>query len=176
MTIRFSHLFIRFLLTVAFIGTTASAAIAATVEVYKSSTCECCSKWVDHLRDNGFTVNVHNAGNEKARAEVGISPELGSCHTATVNGYAIEGHVPVDDIKRFLRERPRAVGLSAPGMPHGSPGMETGRVDSYNVLLIRKPGDKRGAAEIYNRYGPGKSQQADKASGSNVTESILRLK
>lgn len=166
--------FTRSLLTIALSGV-ASTAVAATMEVYKSPTCGCCAKWVDIMRDNGFTVNIHDVGNDNARAEAGISTELGSCHTALVNGYAIEGHVPVDDIKQLLKERPRAVGLSAPGMPHGSPGMETGRVDAYNVLLIRKPGDKRSAAEIYNRYGPGKSQ-TDKIPENSTTKSILRLK
>jgi hypothetical protein len=97
---------------------------APTVEVYKSSTCKCCAKWVDHMRENGFTVNTHDVGNKEARERAGISTNLGSCHTALVDGYAIEGHVPADDIKRLLKERPRAIGLTAPGMPHGSPGME----------------------------------------------------
>lgn len=172
---RFNGLFTRSLLAAALTGVAGMAA-AATMEVYKSPTCGCCAKWVEHMRDNGFTVNIHDTGNDEARAEAGILPELGSCHTAMVNGYAIEGHVPADDVKRLLKERPRAVGLSAPGMPHGSPGMETGRVDSYNVLLIRKPGDKRGAAEIYNRYGPGQSQPAEKPLENNTSQSILRLK
>lgn len=175
MKIQFNRFLTRSLLTAALAGVTSIAA-AATVEVYKSPTCGCCAKWVDHMRDNGFTVNVHDIGNDEARAEAGILPELGSCHTALVNGYAIEGHVPASDIKQLLKERPRAVGLSAPGMPHGSPGMETGRVDSYNVLLIRKPGDERSATEIYNRYGPEKSQATGKTPGNNTTESVLRLK
>lgn len=173
---RFNKLFTRSLLTVALTGT-AGIAVAETMDVYKSPTCGCCADWVDIMRDNGFTVNVHDVGNDDARAKAGVSTELGSCHTALVNGYAIEGHVPAEDIRRLLKERPRAVGLAAPGMPHGSPGMETGRVDSYNVLLVRKPGDKRQAAEIYNRYGPGKLQQIDKTPhDSHSTESILRLK
>ncbi|BBL33873.1 hypothetical protein Nstercoris_00098 [Nitrosomonas stercoris] len=166
------------LLTAALTGI-AGTAIAETMamDVYKSPTCGCCANWVDIMRDNGFTVNVHDVGNDDARTKAGISDELGSCHTALVNGYAIEGHVPVEDIKRLLKEKPRAVGLAAPGMPHGSPGMETGRVDSYNVLLVRKPGDQRKAAEIYNRYGPQKTQFMDKAPKSNnASESILRLK
>lgn len=175
MKVQFNRFLTRSLLTAALTGA-ASIAAAATVDVYKSPTCGCCAKWVDHMRENGFTVNVHDTGNDEARAEAGILPELGSCHTALVNGYAIEGHVPADDIKQLLKERPRAVGLSAPGMPHGSPGMETGRVDTYNVLLIRKAGDKRSATEIYNRYGPGKSESAEKTSEDSTSESILRLK
>lgn len=173
---KLNKLLTRSLLTVALTATSAGMAVAATMEVYKSPTCGCCAEWVDIMRDNGFTVNVHDVGNEKASAEAGILPELGSCHTALVNGYAIEGHVPADDIKRLLKERPRAVGLSAPGMPHGSPGMETGRVDSYNVLLIRKPGDKRSAAEIYNRYGPGITQKTEQPAESSAPESIMRLR
>ncbi|MDL1866269.1 DUF411 domain-containing protein [Betaproteobacteria bacterium PRO4] len=174
---QFNRFFTRSVLSAALAGFAGvAAAAAATVEVYKSPTCGCCAKWVDHMRDNGFTVNIHDIGNDEARAEAGILPELGSCHTAMVNGYAIEGHVPADDIKQLLKERPRAVGLSAPGMPHGSPGMETGREDTYNVLLIRKPGDKRNAAEIYNRYGPGLSQPAESTSENNAAQSILRLK
>ncbi len=177
MKIQFNKVLTRSLLTIALTGIVGTATAAATMEVYKSPTCGCCANWVDIMRDNGFTVNIHDVGNDEARAEAGISTELGSCHTALVNGYAIEGHVPVEDIKRLLKERPRAVGLSAPGMPHGSPGMETGRVDSYNVLLIRKPGDKRSAAEIYNQYGPDKLQQTNKTSeNSNTTDSVLRLK
>ena len=177
MKMQFNRVLTRSLLTIALAGIAGTATAAAIMEVYKSPTCGCCANWVDIMRDNGFTVNIHDVGNDEARAEAGISTELGSCHTALVNGYAIEGHVPVEDIKRLLKERPRAVGLSAPGMPHGSPGMETGRVDSYNVLLIRKPGDKRSAAEIYNRYGPDKLQQTNKTSeNSNTTDSVLRLK
>ncbi len=176
MKIQFNRFFTRSLLTAVLAGVAGVAAATTTVEVYKSPTCGCCAKWVDHMRDNGFTVNIHDTGNDETRAEAGILPELGSCHTAMIDGYAIEGHVPASDVKQLLKERPRAVGLSAPGMPHGSPGMETGRVDTYNVLLIRKPGDKRSAAEIYNRYGPDKPQPAEKASESNTTQSILKLK
>ena len=104
-------------------------ATSTTVEVYKSATCKCCAKWVDHMRANGFTVNTHDVGNKEVRERAGISTTLGSCHTALVDGYAIEGHVPAADIKRFLKERPRAIGLTAPGMPHGSPGMEGARSD-----------------------------------------------
>ncbi|SFW10677.1 Uncharacterized conserved protein [Nitrosovibrio sp. Nv17] len=125
-----------------------AAAAPATVEVYKSPTCGCCAKWVDHMRAHGFNVNVHDVGNEEARKRAGISTGLGSCHTALVDGYAIEGHVPAQDIKRFLKERPRAIGLTAPGMPHGSPGMEGGRSDPYDVLLI----DKQGGTSVYSSY------------------------
>jgi hypothetical protein len=140
---------------------TMTAHAAPTVEVYKSSTCKCCAKWVDHMRENGFTVNTHDVGNKEARERAGISTNLGSCHTALVDGYAIEGHVPADDIKRLLKERPRAIGLTAPGMPHGSPGMEGARNDPYDVLLINKQGD----TTVYSHHSP-----------SDPKPSMMRLK
>lgn len=139
----------------------AANATATTVDVYKSATCKCCAKWVDHMRANGFTVNTHDVGNKEVRERAGISTTLGSCHTALVDGYAIEGHVPAQDIKRFLKERPRAIGLTAPGMPHGSPGMEGARSDPYDVLLINKQGD----TTVYSRHLP-----------SDPKESLMRLK
>lgn len=138
-----------------------TAYASTAVEVYKSSTCKCCAKWVDHMRANGFTVNTHDVGNKEARERAGISTHLGSCHTALVDGYAIEGHVPAEDIKRLLRERPRAIGLTAPGMPHGSPGMEGARSDPYDVLLINKQGD----TTVYSRHLP-----------SDPKASVMRLK
>jgi hypothetical protein len=136
-------------------------ASATAVEVYKSSTCKCCAKWVDHMRANGFTVNTHDVGNKEARERAGISTTLGSCHTALVDGYAIEGHVPAQDVKRLLKERPRAIGLTAPGMPHGSPGMEGARSDPYDVLLI----NKQGGTTVYSHHSP-----------SDPKESVMRLK
>ena len=152
MRIKFNRFLLKPLVAGALSLATISAFSAETVEVYKSPTCGCCSKWVDHLRDNGFIVNTHDVGNKEARARAGISPTLGSCHTALVNGYAIEGHVPARDIKRLLRERPKAVGLAVPDMPHGSPGMEGKRVDPYDVLLIKDKGDERGDAKVYSSY------------------------
>ncbi len=157
--------------TLLFIPPTASA--TATVDVYKSPTCGCCDKWVDHMRDNGFTVNTHDIGNKEVRQKSGISDSLGSCHTGLINGYAIEGHVPADDIKRFLRERPRAVGLSVPDMPHGTPGMEGARSDPYNVLMIRNPGDHRKDTTIYKRYDPHAPKQANSA--PEQSGSMMRL-
>lgn len=136
-------------------------AAATTIDVYKSSTCKCCAKWVDHMRAHGFTVNTHDVGNKEARERAGISTTLGSCHTALVDGYAIEGHVPAQDVKRFLKERPRAIGLAVPGMPHGSPGMEGARSDPYNVLLI----DKQGDTTVYSRHLP-----------SDPKDSVMKLK
>lgn len=142
------------ILTIHLVIATTFVNATGTVEVYKSPTCGCCDKWVDHLRDNGFTVNTHDVGNKEARARAGISPTLGSCHTALIDGYAIEGHVPAKDIIRLLKERPKAVGISVPDMPHGTPGMEGERTDPYDVLLIKEKGDTRDKATVFTRYRP----------------------
>ena len=116
-------------------------------EVWKSPTCGCCKDWITHLEANGFRVKVHDVGNTAARARLKIPAKLGSCHTALVGRYAIEGHVPAADIKRLLKERPDAIGLAVPGMPHGSPGMDGpaygNRQDPYDVLLIAQDGSTR---------------------------------
>ncbi|GHE22914.1 DUF411 domain-containing protein [Halomonas urumqiensis] len=105
------------------------------VTVYKDPNCGCCSAWAEHLEDSGFEVRQHDTRDMRAvKIEHGVSPELSSCHTAVVDGYVIEGHVPADDIHRLLDEKSELAGLAVPGMPHGSPGMETGRVDDYAVL------------------------------------------
>lgn len=119
------------------------AADALHAVVYKTPTCGCCGLWVAHLQKSGFTTEVHNLDDLGAvKARVGIPYGLGSCHTAQIDGYFAEGHVPADDIKRLLRERPDAKGLTVPGMPAGSPGMEvaSGRVDRYEVLLVGRDG------------------------------------
>jgi hypothetical protein len=123
------------------------------VEVYKNPDCGCCGAWVDHLKAAGFPVRVHETPDTSAvRKRHGIPDEFGSCHTGVVSGYALEGHVPADDVKRLLAKAPAAAGLSVPGMPVGSPGMEVGsRKDPYQVLLI----DKAGRSSIFNTY-PGK--------------------
>lgn len=148
------QLIIASILTIHLVIATTFVNATGTVEVYKSPTCGCCDKWVDHLRDNGFTVNTHDVGNKEARARAGISPTLGSCHTALIDGYAIEGHVPAKDIIRLLKERPKAVGISVPDMPHGTPGMEGERTDPYDVLLIKEKGDTRDKATVFTRYRP----------------------
>src|SRR5581483_11268953 len=103
------------------------AATDAVIEVWKSPTCSCCGNWVGHLEANGFTVNV-NAVEPSVLAAIkrqaGISEPLASCHTAKIEGYVIEGHVPASDIERLVSEHPDAAGLTVPGMPLGSPGME----------------------------------------------------
>jgi hypothetical protein len=127
----------------------AGAATTSFVEVWKDPTCGCCKEWITHLRNAGFTVTAHDSGNAAARAKAGIALQYASCHTALVDGYAIEGHVPAREIQRLLAERPRAIGLVVPGMVIGSPGMEQGtRVDPYNVLLLHRDG----GSSIYAKY------------------------
>jgi hypothetical protein len=114
-----------------------------TVVVYKSPTCGCCSGWVDHMRANGFKIESHDVADvDPIKRKLGIGGQFASCHTATVGGYAIEGHVPAADIRRLLTERPKAVGLAAPGMPVGSPGMP-GNPQPYDVLLLTSDGGSR---------------------------------
>ena len=112
------------------------------VEVWKSPTCGCCSGWIEHMQAAGFAVRVNDTGNVAVRAKAGLPDRLGSCHTALVDGYVVEGHVPAADIVRLLALRPKALGLAVPGMPIGSPGMEQGpRRDPYDVLLVAQDGD-----------------------------------
>lgn len=107
------------------------------VTVWKSPSCGCCGGWVDHMRAAGFPVTVHDVDDvEPVKTSLGVPARLQSCHTALVGGYALEGHVPADSVLRLLRERPAAVGLAVPGMPQGSPGMETGVKDPYDVVLF----------------------------------------
>lgn len=120
------------------------AAAGPLVEVWKSPTCGCCKDWVTHLESHGFTVKVNDTGNTAVRKRLKVAEQYGSCHTALVGGYAIEGHVPARDIQRLLKERPAAVGLAVPGMPIGSPGMDGpeygNQKDPYDVLLLRADG------------------------------------
>ena len=132
----------------------AEAAVAATIEVVKSPYCDCCSAWVEYLRREGFDVRVVEAEDvTPAARRAGVPDDLRSCHTATIGGYAIEGHVPVREIERLLREKPAgAVGIAVPGMPIGSPGMDGpaygGRKDPYDVLLVLRDGTSR----VYQAY------------------------
>ncbi|MFP7721596.1 DUF411 domain-containing protein [Lysobacter sp. A3-1-A15] len=116
---------------------------ASVVHVHKSASCGCCTLWVDHMREAGFTVEVTDSDDVGAVKErVGVPLGKGSCHTAEVGGYFIEGHVPAGDVRRLLAERPDAKGLVLPGMPAGSPGMEMpdGRTQPYTVELVHRDG------------------------------------
>ena len=136
-------------LTVASLSSVA-AEIFSTIMVYKSPTCGCCTEWVKHLKENGFEVmshNVQDVGKYKEKANLPYG--MGSCHTAFVDGYAIEGHVPASDIRRMLTEKPDILGIAVPGMPMGSPGMEYGdRRDAYKVVSFTKDGK----TDVYSQY------------------------
>jgi hypothetical protein len=122
------------------------------VKIHKNASCGCCKVWVERLRAAGFQVEANDVDNmQSIKERVGLPYGMGSCHTAEVDGYFVEGHVPVDDIKRLLRERPKAKGLAVPGMPAGSPGMEvpSGKVDAYDVMLIAPDGK----ATVYAHHG-----------------------
>ena len=114
---------------------------STTLVVYKSPTCGCCTAWVDHMKENGFTVEVHDTPDvTPVKLQGGIASDLHSCHTAFIGGYALEGHVPAADVQRLLRERPAVIGLAVPGMPMGSPGMEGGTKQRYDVLAFDRGG------------------------------------
>ena len=129
-----------------------SAAEELAIEVWKSPTCGCCNDWITHLEENGFTVTSYNEGSTEAMVRLGMPFKYGSCHTAEIDGYAIEGHVPAREILRLLEERPQAIGLSVPAMPRGSPGMDGpiygGVKDPYDVLLITADGE----ATVFQSY------------------------
>ncbi|MBH9552267.1 DUF411 domain-containing protein [Inhella gelatinilytica] len=118
------------------------------VVVWKGPQCGCCKDWIEHLRQQGFSdIQVHEDGNDEARQRLKMPLALGSCHTAQIGRYVIEGHVPAADIKRLLKNQTDALGLAVPGMPVGSPGMDGpaygGRHDPYEVLLVRRDGSTR---------------------------------
>ncbi len=114
------------------------------VDVYKSPYCGCCGQWVEHMQAAGFTVRSHNVDDvPAARKQLGMPDSLGSCHTARIGNYVIEGHVPAADVQRLLKEKPKAVGLAVPGMPQGAPGMETARPQPDDTLLASNDGQTR---------------------------------
>jgi len=135
----------------------AQDASKTAVEVWKDPNCGCCVDWVAHMEQNGFTVTVHDTGNAAKRAELGMPENLGSCHTALVDGYVIEGHIPAEDIRKLLEEKPEAIGLAVPGMPLGSPGMDgpvyEGRKDPYDVLLVSKNAENgEVSTQVFTRH------------------------
>lgn len=119
------------------------------VDVYETASCPCCKDWDAHMRQNGFEVRTHLVDDpSKFREKFGMSDRYGSCHTARVGNYTIEGHVPANDIKQLLKEKPNAIGLSVPGMVPGSPGMESSRPMPYDSLLVRA----NGTASPYRKH------------------------
>jgi hypothetical protein len=141
-----------FLVAFAALASPLAAATAALpeVHVYKSPTCGCCEKWVEHLRAEGFTVRTTDVDDvTPIKRENGVAPELSSCHTAFVGGYVIEGHVPASDLKRLLREKPKIAGLAVPEMPIGPPGMEGPGAKPYEVLSFGDQGVK-----VFAKHNP----------------------
>ena len=136
-------------------STMVAYAAPTTMQVWKDPTCGCCKDWIAHLEKNGFATTVIDQGNNAARARLGMPQKFGSCHTALIQGYVIEGHVPAADIQRLLKEKPPALGLAVPGMPIGSPGMDGpaygDRRDAYQVLLIQRDG----STTVFNTYPRG---------------------
>jgi hypothetical protein len=122
-----------------------SAQVATPITVYKTPTCGCCGKWVEHMRANGFNPTVNDLPNLTAvKQTTGVPANLQSCHTSVIQGYAIEGHVPADVVRQLLKEKPQVAGIAVPGMPLGSPGMEQGpQKDKYNVVAFGKDGSQK---------------------------------
>lgn len=136
------------------------AAVAAEQQlpallVYKTATCGCCRGWVDHMRQAGFAVDARDLpGNVELmqiKMDAGVPVELSSCHTTLVDGYVIEGHVPQDQVRRLLAERPNVVGIAAPGMPAGSPGMDIPNSPPYEIIAWSQDGTRSVFAEITPR-------------------------
>lgn len=123
----------------------AAAPALPVITVYKDPGCECCGKWVKHLSANGFVATVQNTSKmDEVKRTMGVPAALQSCHTAVVGAYVVEGHVPADLIKKMLAEKPAIVGLAAPGMPNGAPGMETSaKPDKYDVIAWERSGKTR---------------------------------
>ncbi|MCH8504025.1 MAG: DUF411 domain-containing protein [Ectothiorhodospiraceae bacterium] len=128
------------------------AAAADEMTVYQTEYCGGCDGWIDHVRDEGFSVTAHDVDFQALsdmKRDGGLSPEHGSCHTTWVNGYLIEGHVPADAIRQLLDDAPDIIGLTAPGMPAQSPGMVSGnRFSGFDVLAV----DQQGASSVFKRY------------------------
>ncbi len=134
------------------LGSTLSTGFASesSITVWKTPTCGCCQAWVDYLGDNGFAVTAYDVEDVvPIKQELGLTnPALYSCHTALIDGYIVEGHVPVSDIRRLLAERPEIIGITAPGMPQMSPGMHSIEPKGYDVLQINSHQQLR----VFSRY------------------------
>ena len=129
----------------------ADADALPTALVYKTPTCGCCNLWVDHLREAGFEVDARNLNDIiPVKIDAGVPPRMSSCHTALIDGYVVEGHIPAEHVKRLLEERPDIVGIAVPGMPIGSPGMEGLGARPYQVLSW----DRQGNVEVYAEVDP----------------------
>jgi len=125
-----------------------------TLLVYKTATCGCCSGWVEHMRQAGFTVDARDLPNNtelmRVKVDAGVPGAMATCHTALVDGYVIEGHVPAEQVKRLLAERPQVAGIAVPGMPTGSPGMEGPSPQPYRVHSF----DRQGGSAVFAEVDP----------------------
>lgn len=133
-------------------GQSFAAENSSPIEVWKSPSCGCCNGWIKHLKQAGYAVTANNTAAgilAKIKRDAGLKPDLQSCHTGKIAGYVIEGHVPAEDVARLLEEKPDAIGLTVPGMPLGSPGMDIGPdKEPYEVLLVKKDG----TTEVFARH------------------------
>jgi hypothetical protein len=132
-------------------GEATEAQLVRTMTVYKSPTCGCCSDWIAYVEEHGYDVTVEDVADlNPIKAEYAVPPAMQSCHTAIIDGYVVEGHVPVEDIERLLTERPAVIGIAVPGMPVGSPGMEVPGAEPrpYDVVSF----DANGVVEVVARY------------------------
>jgi len=146
--IAFVATFIAIALSVSVVRPVAADAVAAkpTITVYKDPSCGCCKKWIEHLVKHGYRVDAKDTpGMAEIKRTLGVPDRITSCHTAVVNGYLIEGHVPAADIDRLLAQKPTIAGLAVPGMPVGAPGMEGGTAQRYQVLAF----DKKGKTTVF---------------------------
>ncbi len=137
---------------VAVATTSVKAQALPVMQVWKDPNCGCCKDWISYLERDGFQVQVFDTGNTAARQRLGLPVKYGSCHTALIGGYVVEGHVNAREIRRLLAEKPQAIGLAVPRMPIGSPGMDGpeygGQKDPYDVLLVLRDGSSR----VYQSY------------------------
>ena len=138
------HTFLRNLAAIPLLAVLPAVGAGPQVIVYKTPTCGCCGKWVEHLRQSGFAPKVTDLPNLSAvKQSSGVPQNLQSCHTSMIDGYAIEGHVPADVIRQLLKEKPKVAGIAVPGMPMGSPGMEGAYKDKFNIVAFAQDGTQK---------------------------------
>lgn len=150
---RIKSLLSAILLAASMAGQAEEAVADKEITVYRSPTCGCCGKWIDHVKQNHFVIkDIVSDDMQAIKQKYGVPEKLASCHTAIVDGYVIEGHVPAADIQKLLQTKPKIVGISAPGMPMGSPGMEMGgHADNYDVVSF----DNAGNVQVFSEHKAG---------------------
>jgi Cu/Ag efflux protein CusF len=156
-------------LSLAATGAFAQTATAPVLQVWKDPNCGCCNDWIALMRADGFQVQVFDTGNTAVRQRLGLPAKYGSCHTALIGGYVVEGHVAAGEIRRLLAQKPDAIGLAVPGMPVGSPGMDGPvygeRRDAYDVLLVLRDGGSRVFQHHAGTAGSGFKRTSGEAAG-----------